>query len=160
MLVGLDKCSGHGGVLQKVALAPYDAMYGLAGCASDGADWERFRRIFRATIVTGSHTLLDHLDLAIEARSATLNQRNIGRKAHLVHMPPCIHVVQCIEHDIVAPEPRDIELRLLNVRMMRLDLDFWVEPLRSFLGHLCLVSLRLYSCTLLLPDCVPMLLTF
>ena len=51
-------------------------------------------------------------------------------------MPPGIHVVESIEDNAKASKPLDVELWLLDVGMVRNDLDVRVEFLRSFLRDL------------------------
>jgi hypothetical protein len=128
---------------------------GLRGRASDGADGERLGRVFgRAVVALGfalwlqlvsgygrefsecvSH-LLDDLDLPVEARGAALDQRDIGGQTHLVHVPPRIEVIERIEDDVEGLEPRDIELRVLDVVVVGLDLDVGVEPARRLFRNL------------------------
>lgn len=150
MLATLGRQLTRCDILQEIAFAPYDAVYRLAWCTPDSAYWEGFWRIFRGAVVTSGDALLDNLNLSIEARGPALDQRHVSCEAHFVHVTPCIHIVQGVEDDIEAAEPRYIELRFLDVRMMRLDLDFRIEPLCSLLGHLFLdVSVRQQSCRLL-----------
>jgi hypothetical protein len=84
--------------------------------------------------------LLDDLDLAVETRGAALDQRDIRCQAHLVHMPPRIQVVERIEDNVEGLEPRDVELRVLDVVVVGLDLDVGVEPARRLFRNLSLVS--------------------
>jgi hypothetical protein len=65
--------------------------------------------------------------LAIEASSATLNQRNIGCEAHPVDMSARIQIVQCIEDEAESLEPRDVELAILDVVVVGYDADVGVE---------------------------------
>lgn len=110
-------------------------MYRLARRASDGTHGKRLGRILGCAVVTSRHALLDDLDLAVEPGSSTLDQWNIGCQTHLVHVPPSLHVVQCIEHNIEPAEPLHIEPGLLNVGMVGLNLDLWIEPLRCLFSH-------------------------
>lgn len=71
--------------------------------------------------------LFDDLNLTVEARGATLDQRYICRQAHLIHMSPRIQVIQRVENENETFEPFHVELRIFDVRMMRFDLDVWVE---------------------------------
>ena len=73
---------------------------------------------------------LDNLNLAVEASGATLNQRDIGRETHLVDMSPRVQIVQRIEYDLKRLEPCNVELGVLDVVMVRLNLDVRVEPAR------------------------------
>jgi hypothetical protein len=140
---------------EQVRLAPDNAVYGLRGRASDGADGERLGWVFgRAVVALGlalfvplvpgarqslyevvSH-LLDDLDLPVEARGAALDKRNIGCQTHLVHVPPRIQIVERIEDDVECLEPRDVELRVLDVVVVGLDLDVGVEPARRLFRNL------------------------
>lgn len=80
--------------------------------------------------------LLDDLNLPIEPRSPALNQRDISSQTHLVDMSPRIQVIQRIEHHIEGLEPLDVEGWILDIRMMRLQLDVGVEFARCFLRNL------------------------
>jgi hypothetical protein len=80
--------------------------------------------------------LLDDLYLPVEASGSALHQRNVGSKAHPVHMPPRIQVVQRVEDDIKRLEPRDVEVRVLDIVVVRLDLDVGVELSRRLLCNL------------------------
>jgi hypothetical protein len=84
--------------------------------------------------------LLDDLDLPVEASGAALHQRDICCQTHLVHMPPRIQVVERVEDDVEGLEPRDIELRALDVVVIGLDLDVGVELARRLFRNLLLVS--------------------
>ena len=76
------------------------------------------------------------MNLAIEARSTTLNQGHVCCQAHFVDMPPCIKIVQCIEDDIEALKPFYIELRVLDVGMVRLELNMRIEFCCALFGNL------------------------
>jgi hypothetical protein len=65
--------------------------------------------------------------LPVEASGATLDQRNIGREAHLVNMSPRIQIIQRIENKAETLEPRDVELAILDVVVVRYDVDVGVE---------------------------------
>jgi hypothetical protein len=67
------------------------------------------------------------LDLAIEAGSATLDQGDVCGKAHTIDVTAGIEVVEGVENDDKLAEPVDIELGVLDVCVMCLDLDVWVE---------------------------------
>lgn len=116
-------------------------MYRLTWCAANCANRKGFWRVFWRAIVARCDALLDNLDLAIEARSAALDQGHIGSQTHLVYMPPCVHVVQGIEDNVKASKPLDIEVGLFDVCMVCFDLDFGVESLRGLFSNL-LVLLR------------------
>ena len=51
-------------------------------------------------------------------------------------MPSCVKVVQCIEDDIEALKPFYIELRVLDVGMVRLELNMRIEFCRALFGNL------------------------
>jgi hypothetical protein len=57
-------------------------------------------------------------------------------------MPPRVQIVQRVEDDAEASEPRDVELRVLDVVVVRLDLDVGVELERRLLGNLQPASAR------------------
>jgi hypothetical protein len=71
--------------------------------------------------------LLDDLNLAIEARRPTLDQRHISRQTHFVHMSSCFEVVQGVEDEIEFLEPVDVEDGIFDVGMIRLELDGGIE---------------------------------
>lgn len=52
-------------------------------------------------------------------------------------MPPCLQVVQCVEGEIEALVPLDIELSLLDVGMVGYNPSIRVELVRDLLGDLC-----------------------
>ena len=74
--------------------------------------------------------------MAIEARSTTLNQGHICCQTHFVDMPSCVKIIQGIEDDIEALKPFDVELRVLDVGMMRLELYVRVEFCRALFCNL------------------------
>jgi hypothetical protein len=51
-------------------------------------------------------------------------------------MPSGVQVVESIEDEGKALEPRNVEFVVLDVRMVRCDLDVWIEYLCSLLGNL------------------------
>lgn len=122
--------------LEKIALPPDDAVNGLARSAPDGAHGERLGCFLGCAVVARGNALLDDLNLAIETSSATLNERNIGSQAHLVHMSPSLKVVQSIEGNAKLTKPCDSKLVILDVSMVGDDLDVGVESLRSLFGDL------------------------
>jgi len=113
-------------------------MDGLRGCASDGAYGEGLGRGFRRAVVAFGFAPLDNLDLSIEAGRATLDQRHIGGKAHPVDMSPRIEVVQRIEDEAEALEPRDVELAILDVVVVRNDADVGIELAGRLFRNQCL----------------------
>ena len=78
----------------------------------------------------------DDLNLAIEARSTTLNQGHVCCQAHFVDMPSCVKIIQCIEDDIEALKPFYVELRILDVGMVRLELYVRIELCRALFCNL------------------------
>jgi hypothetical protein len=144
---------------EEVAFRPNDAVDRLARGASNRADWESLRGLLDVAIVAFGLTLftvsdlrtpskrhaylLDHLDLSQETRRSTLNQRNVCDKAHAVDMPPSIEVVQRIENEGELCKPVHVELRVLDIAMMRFDLDIGVEPRRGLLRDLYVPALAL-----------------
>lgn len=70
----------------------------------------------------------DDLDLAVEACGAALDQGHVGRETHLVDMSPRIQIVQRIEDQAEALKPRDVELAILDVVVVRCDAHVRVEP--------------------------------
>lgn len=123
-------------LLEQIALGPDYTMNRLARGASNRADGKRFRCLFWCAVVASGNTFLDDLDLAIEASGATLYQGNIGRKAHFVDMPSRIQIVQSIEDDAEASEPRNGELVVLDVGMVSDDLDVRIELFSGLFGNL------------------------
>lgn len=119
-------------------------MYWLARRTSNGADGEGLGRILGTAVIACCDSLLDDLDLPIEARGPTFYQRHVGSQTHLIDMPSRLHIVQRIENNIETAKPVHIELCLLDVRMMCLDLDARIELLRSFFGHQCLGLLDVF----------------
>lgn len=111
-------------------------MYRLAWCTSNRADWIALWGLLWRAIVASSDTLLDHLNLPIEARSTTLNQWHICSQTHLVHMPPSIEIIEGIENNGKCSEPVGVELRVLDIGMMRHDFDVGVELMCCLLRHL------------------------
>lgn len=82
------------------------------------------RALFRIT------HLLNDLHLAVEAGGTALNEGHISRETHLVHMATRLQIVQRIEYDLKRLEPCNVELGVLDVVMVRLNLDVRVEPAR------------------------------
>ena len=78
----------------------------------------------------------DDLDLAIEARSTTLNQGHICCQTHFVDMPSCVKIIQCIKDNVEALKPFYIELRVFDVGMVRLELYVRIEFCRALFGNL------------------------
>lgn len=77
-------------------------------------------------IVPASY-LLDDLDLAVETGGATLDQRDISGKAHLVDMTAGVKVVESVEDEVEALEPVDVELGVFDVGVVCLDIDVGVK---------------------------------
>ena len=67
------------------------------------------------------------LDLAVEAGSTTFDQWDVCGKAHAVDVTAGIEVVEGVEDDDKLAEPVDIELWILDVCVVCLDLDIWIE---------------------------------
>lgn len=127
-------------------------MDGLAGGASDGTDGEAFWRGLGAAIVAFALALCwsirgfeagqtptdlnDRLNLTIEARCPTLNQRYISREAHFVDVASSVDIVERIEDDIETCEPIDIELWIFDIGVVGLQLDMRVEFRGALLGDL------------------------
>lgn len=108
----------------------------LARRASNGADRERFGRLFWSAVITGGNALFDDLNLAVETSRSALDKRNICSQAHLVHMPSRIEVVQSIENDLEVAKPGNAKLGVFNVGVVRNNLDVWVESLCRLFGNL------------------------
>lgn len=122
--------------VEEVALGPHDTMNGLAWSAADGANRECFRRLFGRTVVASRHSLLDDLDLAVEASSATLNEGNVSSQTHLVDVAPCVQVVEGVKHHCESAKPLNAELSVLDIGMVGHDLDRGIELFRYFLRDL------------------------
>lgn len=80
--------------------------------------------------------LLNDLNLSLETGCSTLNQGHVGCNAHLVDVTSRGNVVQGVENYLEALEPFDIELRIHDIRVVRLDVDMWVETVGSLFGDL------------------------
>ena len=65
--------------------------------------------------------------LSVETRRAALDQGYIRRQAHFVDMTSRLQVVKRIEYDRKAFEPANVELWVLDIGMVRFDLDVGVE---------------------------------
>lgn len=115
-------------------------MDGLTGRAPNSANGERLWRFLGTAVITSRHTLLDNLDLAIEARRATFNQGHISSQAHFIHVSSRVEIVEGVEGDAKSPKPRNGELGILDVRMVRNNVDAGVELLRSLFGNLTPVN--------------------
>ena len=132
---------------EQITFAPDNAMDGLAWRASDRADGKAFRCLFDIAIVALRLALdivsgcvsafiskrkwasyfLDNLYLSVETRRAALDQGYIRRQAHFVDMTSRLQVVKRIEYDRKAFKPANVELWVLDIGMMRFDLDPGVE---------------------------------
>lgn len=84
----------------------------------------------------GLANLLDNLNLSVEARCSTLDQRDVGCEAHLVNMPSCIEVVQRIENNREALKPFDVEIWVLDICVMRFQFHIRIEFSSSILRNL------------------------
>lgn len=51
-------------------------------------------------------------------------------------MPPCIQIIERIENEVETLEEFHVEPRVLDVCMMRLELDVRIEFLRAFFRNL------------------------
>lgn len=51
-------------------------------------------------------------------------------------MPPSVEIVEGIENDLEVTKPRNAELGVFDVGMMRDNLDVWIEPLCRLFGNL------------------------
>ena len=111
-------------------------MNGLTRRAADRADGKGLGRLLGNAVVASRDALLDDLYVAVEARSATLDQRHIGEQAHLVDVPPCIQVIQRVEDNIETAEPLQIELRVFDVCVVGRDVDRRIEFEGCLSGHL------------------------
>ena len=65
--------------------------------------------------------------LSVETRRAALDQGYIRRQAHFVDMTSRLQVVKRIEYDCKSFEPANVELWVLDIGMVRFDLDVGVE---------------------------------
>jgi hypothetical protein len=54
-------------------------------------------------------------------------------------MSACIEVIERVKDDVELLEPRDVELRILDVVVVGFDLDVGIELLRRFFGNLLVV---------------------
>lgn len=111
-------------------------MDSLIGCAANSAHGERLGGLFGSAIVTRRDALLDGLNLTVETGCATLNEWYISSQAHFIHVPSCFQVIEGIENDAEVAEPRNSEFIVLDIGMMRDDLDFGIESLRSLFSNL------------------------
>jgi hypothetical protein len=76
------------------------------------------------------------LYLSVETRRAALDQGYIRRQAHFVDMTSRLQVVKRIEYDRKAFKPANVELWVLDIGMMRFDLDLGVELSGGLLRNL------------------------
>ena len=74
--------------------------------------------------------LLNDLHLSVETGGTALDEGYISRETHLVHMATRLQVVQRIEYDLKCLEPCNVEFGVLDVVVVRLNLDVRVEPAR------------------------------
>ena len=127
-------------------------MYWLTWGTSDRADWKAFGNLLCITVVAfrftlylsieylhaalGSTYLSDDLYLPVEASCSALYQGHIRGQTHLVDMSSCIEIIQRIEHQIKALKPFYIETGVLNVRVMRFELDLRIEFRGGIFGDL------------------------
>lgn len=108
----------------------------LTWSASDGADWEGFRRRPGRAVVASCHALLDDLNLALESCCPGIDQGNVSGQAHSIDVTSRINVVQGVERQFETSKPLDVELWILDICVVRNDLDVRIELLRRILGHL------------------------
>ena len=115
-------------------------MDGLARGAANRAHWKRLGRLLGRAVVAGGDALLDNLGLAVEARRAALDQRHIGRQAHAIDVSPCIEIVERVEDNLEVAEPRNVELGVFDVAVVRDDFDVRIESAGSFRRNLRLLA--------------------
>jgi hypothetical protein len=111
-------------------------MYWLTWGTSNSADGEALWCFLRSAIVTRRDTLLYDLDLSIETSSTTFNKRNVCSQAHLVYMPSCLQIVQCVEYYGEAFKPCYVELGIFDVGMVSLELDIRIKSMRCLFRYL------------------------
>ena len=74
--------------------------------------------------------------MSVETRRAALDQGYIRRQAHFVDMTSRLQVVKRIEYDREAFEPANVELWVLDIGMMRFNLDVGVKLSGGLLRNL------------------------
>jgi len=74
--------------------------------------------------------------MPIEACSATVYHRHVGRNAHFVDVSARIDIVKRIEDDVEALEKVDVELRIFDIPVIGFDVDVWVELTRRLFCNL------------------------
>ena len=120
-------------------------MNWLTRCASDCTNRKRFRDLFWIAVVAFCPAFLDYLDLTIEAHCTTLDQRDVGCKAHLVNVTAGVKIVEGIEDEIEGLEPFNVELGVFDIGVMGGEGDVGIEFGSGFFGDLgdaCKVSVN------------------
>jgi hypothetical protein len=133
---------------QKIAFAPYNAVYWLTRRTPNCAHWIAFRSFFRCAVVASRNTLFNDLNLPIKPCRTAFDQRHICSQTHLVHMPSGFQVVESIENQSKCLEPLGIELGVFDVCVMRLQLHHRIELMRRILCHLYFSHQSLFMCSL------------
>lgn len=90
----------------------------------------------RAGALSISSHLLDHLNLSIETRRATLDEWYISSQTHPIDMASCIEIIKGIENDIERFKPVDSKLTVLYIRVIGVEFRIRPELLRNFFGDL------------------------
>lgn len=80
--------------------------------------------------------LFDNLNLPIEPCSPTLDKRNISSQTHPIDMSPRIQIIEGVEHNVESLEPFDVKVQILDVCMVGLQLNVWIEFPSGFLRDL------------------------
>lgn len=62
--------------------------------------------------------LLDHLHLSVEACCTAFHQGHVGSQTHAIHMATSVQVVEGIEDNVESFKPINVELGILDVRMV------------------------------------------
>lgn len=62
-------------------------------------------------------------------------------------MPSRFEIVESIEHELEAAEPSDVELSVLDIRVVGNNLDVRVKSLGSLLRNLNMLPVRNCACT-------------
>jgi hypothetical protein len=110
-------------LLEKQLLGPRDAVHGLVGVVANRADRVGLLvvRLGLALVALGL-ALLDDGHLPEVTLRARLDERDARGQAYAVDVPARVDVVERVEHDREALEVVEVELRRLDVAVVRLDL--------------------------------------
>eukprot|EP00968_Pinguiococcus_pyrenoidosus_P027209 scaffold7359_cov255-Pinguiococcus_pyrenoidosus.AAC.10 len=116
-------------------LRPHNAVHWLGRRGSDGADRMRLGWVVGIALVAFGVARQDGLNLPVVARGAALDQRQLLRDAHPIHVTPRADVVQRVEHEVEPLEVVQPKLLVLDVAMVRFDAGQRIEGLDGLARH-------------------------